>query len=368
MYSNQILYIKEIRKAKQRHRNNLRHVKPTSQSNARKSCDSSRPERHKLLQKNGKRIMIQRERERKIQRENLILMRKLRSIKNRRTRKETPAMKRLPPKSSGHKREKDVRIARDNLRIMRSIRNQKGQYDVSAWKEERKKTKILLRRMKKDMTVGYLHCRGSKKTPSKMTTSRRDERKVSAMDTLTTDINGDNKTTLYSTMSAAATLNRSFRLPPTAFRSMRRPRKERKLSVTESRKIIGHLMQITATLHENGHILILIHDLSVFYRYKIELELPVEESSDVLQSSGKAEALLRELIDRVRMRNEGSHGGGELYIGASRLDATRTIQRFLRSVRRAGKDDTTSEEGVATKASPSKVSVGDEEGFRVEGK
>ena len=49
---------------------------------------------------------------------------------------------------------------------MRSIRNQKGVYNVSSWEDDRRKTEILLNRMKGNPTVGHLSTSSRRKKKS----------------------------------------------------------------------------------------------------------------------------------------------------------------------------------------------------------
>ena len=70
-YSNRFLYAKEVARTKRIHKNNLKNMKPTSKSNAKKHCDNSTPQKHSFLENNGKRLMLQKERQKKIERENL---------------------------------------------------------------------------------------------------------------------------------------------------------------------------------------------------------------------------------------------------------------------------------------------------------
>ena len=76
----------------------------------------------------------------------------------------------------------------------------------------------------------------------------------------------------------------------------------------------------------------LIYDLGVFYRYKIELELPATDLREIVSSKSKTEALLRELVGRVAVREDfkDPNGSVEVYLGMSRDDAATRIQAMVR--------------------------------------
>eukprot|EP00938_MAST-03A_sp_MAST-3A-sp1_P001681 g1681.t1 len=250
-------------------------MKPTSKSNAKKHCDNSTPQKHSFLENNGKRLMLQKERQKKIERENLQLLRKLAAIKNRKTDAFVPP-KRIPKKSQRARKIQNEQRIRDNLRIMRSIRNQKGVYNVSSWEDDRRKTEILLKRMKGSPTVGHLS-----------TSSRRKKKSSSTF--------LSSKTSSKSSRDNALEASKQ-----SVFDTVNMKRKRKELRYDSVRKVSGHLLKISLTCSpESGEISVNVLDSDAGCRYDMNMKLedPVHKMDD-----DEITTILTELGERLTIR------------------------------------------------------------------
>ena len=282
-YSNRFLYAKEVARTKQIHKKNLKNMKPTSKSNARKNCDNSTPMKHSFLENNGKRLMLQKERQKKIERENLQLLRKLSAIKNRKTDSFVLPKRSLQRSHRARTIQNEQRI-RDNLRIMRSIRNQKGVYNVSSWEDDRRKTEILLKRMKGSPTVGHL------------STSLRKKKSSSTHSSKTSSNNG---------LSSRDNLLEASKQSVFDVVHMKNKRKE--LRYDSVRKVSNHLLKISLTCSPlDGGISVNVLDSDAGFRYgmNMKLEDPVHKMDD-----DEIITILTELGERLTVKDIGSGRG-----------------------------------------------------------
>jgi len=272
-YSNRFLYAKEVARTKRIHRKNLKEMKPTSKSNARVKCDNSAPARHSFLLNNGKRMMLQKEKKKKIERENLQLLRKLAAIKNRKNGETFVPPKRLLPKNRRAEKIKQEQRIRDNLRIMRSIRNQKGVYNVSSWEEDRRKTEKLLSRMKNNPTVGFLSSSTRKKKISEKSKKSTSDKRDNILET--------------SKRSVFAAVNMKSR--------------RNELCYGSSRKVNNHLLKISLTCSpadSSISVNVLDSDAGCRYSMNMKLEDPVHKMDD-----DEITTILAELGERLTIKD-----------------------------------------------------------------
>lgn len=361
-YCNRLVYAADVAHKQERHRRNLRRMKPTSKSNARGRCDNSSPQRYVFLRNKLKTKMMKRDVQKQVEHENLLLMRKLFSIKTREAHGNFLSFKpgfRLDanqsvvldnyvsgpqhchgpgdhyPKESLN-REKRARskkkIVRDNLGIMRSIEGQKGFYNCSEWENDRKEAEKFLSRMQRNTTVGHLsrrHQQNFKNKSKTRTATRRASNRPAKTSSPKGNNNNKSRRGIDGSSASSSSINSYAGLGGPVLAPIESVRSG-KLRYAVTRQVSGHPMQITVS-RAGEKVVILVHDMAVHFRYRIELLIPDDDlESDRLQSQHQVRAMLMELAQRVCLKDEDSDGIGVIVIGPSPNDAAATIQRGVR--------------------------------------
>lgn len=210
-------------------------------------------------------------------------------------------------RTESQRKYKEEQVVRDNLRIMRSIRSQKGEYDVREWDEQHKETEVLLRRIKRDVTIGHL--------PSKRRSAKKKSKKKRKKKSLRQQKQSSNDLLRSKTLTS---IDRTVPIRAHVKEDMR---------LEVSRVLSDRSVHIAATYERSRQrVVLVIRDMRTDITHTIELALDDRETGPVTEDEVRACVARVSRVYRQSSRREND----------ARTQATSILQELTDSIRFRG--------------------------------